>query len=114
MTPIVEYPPQQHGLGIRPPGGTAGALLAQSALHGIEQVAIKDGLVLPGIDLPPVNDLADIAAVVQEIGEGASRERDAAKLLLALTLNAAAPAVSRWIEPAGTAKTYSRPASRKW
>ena len=58
--------------------------------------------------------LNDIEPVTQQMREGASRERDAAKLLLALTLNAAAPAVSRWIEPAGTAKTYSRPASRKW
>jgi hypothetical protein len=33
---------------------------------------------------------------------------------IALRMNAAAPAVSRWIEPAGTANTYSRPASRKW
>src|SRR5260221_9526071 len=47
-------------------------------------------------------------------GTAAVSRCDAAKLLLALTLNAAAPAVSRWIEPAGTAKTYSRPASRKW
>jgi hypothetical protein len=50
----------------------------------------------------------------ERLGTAAVSRCDAAKLLLALTLNAAAPAVSRWIEPAGTAKTYSRPASRKW
>jgi hypothetical protein len=41
ITLIVEDPPEQHGLGIRSPDGTAGALLAQSVLHCLEQVTVK-------------------------------------------------------------------------
>src|ERR1700722_2254815 len=51
VTSIVEDPPQQHGLGVRSLSNKTGALLAQSALHRLEQVAVKDGLVFPGIDL---------------------------------------------------------------
>jgi hypothetical protein len=78
VTPIVEDPPEQHGLRVRPLSGKSGALLAQSALHRLEQLTDKDGLVFTGIDLAAVNDLANVAPVVQEIGEGASGERDAA------------------------------------
>ena len=46
-------------------------LLLQSGLHGVEQRPVEDRLVLAGMDLAAIGDLADIEAVLQEMRERA-------------------------------------------
>ncbi len=54
--------------------GVGGKLL----LHGLEGGAVDDGLMLAGIDLASVLDLADINAVVQQVVDGTRTEGYAA------------------------------------
>ena len=53
-------------------------LRGKRLLHPFEQVTIKDRGMLGETDLTPVSDFADVEAVAQEIGEGASCKRDPA------------------------------------
>jgi hypothetical protein len=47
-------------------------------LHCLEQVAVKDWLMLPGVSLAPIHDLADVESVLEEMPERADAEADAA------------------------------------
>src|SRR5712692_918820 len=46
-------------------------------LHGLEQGAIEDRLMLPAMDLAAIDHLADVEPVLEQIGEGAHSEPDA-------------------------------------
>src|SRR5258708_4579485 len=47
-------------------------------LHGLEQLAIEDRLMLSGVNLAPVHHLAEVEPVLEEVCEGADAEPDAA------------------------------------
>ncbi len=53
-------------------------ILGAQRLDRLEQVPIENGLMFAGIALTLMDDLAEIDAVSQEIGQGPLRERDAA------------------------------------
>ena len=74
---IVIEPAHQQGTGSSSrPRGLA-MLGGKRLLHPFEQVTIKDRGMLGETDLTPVSDFADVEAVAQKIGEGASCEGDA-------------------------------------
>jgi hypothetical protein len=55
-----------------PPNGVG----TQLCLNGLEQVAFKDRLVLPAIQLAVIDDLAEVESVLEQIGEGSHAETD--------------------------------------
>src|SRR6266853_6480705 len=69
---IVENPPPQNGGRVRdvhmPFQGTFG----QPGLDGVERGAVEDRLMLAGMDLATVDDVADVEAVLEEMREGAN------------------------------------------
>src|SRR5688500_9173575 len=74
---VIERAHQQgNGSSSRPRG--LAMLGGKRLLHAFEQVTIKDRGMLGETDLTPVSDFADVEAVAQKIGEGASCEGNAA------------------------------------
>ena len=55
-----------------------GHLFVQLRLHGLEQAAVDDGGLLAFQDLALEDDVADVEAVAQQIGEWAAGEGNAA------------------------------------
>src|SRR5262245_8656927 len=67
-------------------------------LHGLEQVAGEDRLMLAAIHLTPVIDLADVEPVLEEMSERSHAEADPAALLaitVAIDLGPDAPPIER-------------------
>src|SRR5215211_2116358 len=56
--------------------GTGGKL----GLHGLKQVTVEDRLVLASMHLAPIDHLAEVEPVLEQIREGADAEADAAPL----------------------------------
>jgi hypothetical protein len=59
-----------------PPRRCAGRKLG---LHGVEQIPIHDGVVLPRMDPAAVDDLPNIKSIAQQMGEGADAEANHAE-----------------------------------
>jgi hypothetical protein len=60
-----------------PGDGVGGAL----GLHGLEQVAAEDRLMLAAMHLTPVGDLAEVEPVLEQMGERSHAEADTAGLV---------------------------------
>src|SRR5450759_3710384 len=59
-----------------PRDGVCGEL----GLHGLEQVTVEDWIVLPTIHLAPVDDLAKVEPVLEQVGERSHAETDTTPL----------------------------------
>src|SRR5215207_590828 len=75
---VVEDAAEQERLGARAGAPLAAALLVELGLHGLEQRALEDRLVLAGMALGFVIDLAAVDPVAQKMGERAVAEGHAA------------------------------------
>jgi hypothetical protein len=75
---VVEELAHQQRRRARPALNEGALLRGELGLDGFEQVAIEDRLMLSRAHVTAIEDLADVEAVVQQIGEGTPRERDAA------------------------------------
>src|SRR5215207_176098 len=71
---IVEDAPEQKGVGARSGAPLAAALLVEPRLHGLEQRAFDNRLVLAGMALGLVVDRAEVDPVAQKMGERAVAE----------------------------------------
>src|SRR5882672_3433739 len=50
----------------------------QLCLHGVEQGAIDDGLMLPAMNLATIDDFTDVEAVLEQVGERSHPEPNTA------------------------------------
>src|SRR5262245_56658317 len=77
---VIKVPGQNGGRASQPglPGNDVGG---EFFLHGLEQVAGEDRLMLAAIYLPPIMDLADVEPVLEQMGEWSNAETDTAPLL---------------------------------
>ena len=64
----------------------ATALPGEFFLHGLEQVAGEDRLMLAAIHLTPVIDLADVEPVLEEMGKRSHAKANSAALAAAIDL----------------------------
>src|SRR5258708_38441692 len=75
---VMEDTAGQEGLGLHTCGFVTVHLFGQLGLDGLEQVPIDNGRLLALEDLTLKRHVADIEAIVEQMGEWSARERDAA------------------------------------
>ena len=75
---VIEDAAGQDGRRTSEPNLSGDGVGGKPRLHGVEQIARKDGLVLPTMHLASIDDFAKVEPVLEQMGERSHAKADAA------------------------------------